>query len=160
VSEESIARRDVARAQAALTRATEKRLSAEGYLFRARVPSRIYHLILDPSLPPSPDPSVPTTVPAIVASQGPADEGWGSRTWSDPPSRPMRNMQPACSNCGLTYFTEVGCPFPHQCHRCWEQDHQTQWCPVCDKDTNHLETWPADDPWEPEYGMVPSDDEA
>jgi|SRR6266853_6475616 len=64
-----LGRQELTRAKVKVWRAEERKLATEGYMFRARIPSRIHHLVLDPSLPLSPDP--PAHVPPIIASQGP-----------------------------------------------------------------------------------------
>jgi hypothetical protein len=66
----------LARAEDGLRCTTEKKLSAEGYLFHTGVVSRISHLILDPSQPLSP--CAPTPYPRLDATQGPSDDGWGN----------------------------------------------------------------------------------
>jgi hypothetical protein len=147
------ARRLVAEGGKKLLRAEEKKTAAEGYLFRARVFTRICHLIFDPSLPPSPEPAANTAYPSIVASEGPSD-GWGHPTWTDPPSQPLRNpltrLGP-CETCGDVYHVQASCPFEFCCHNCWGTDHLTSHCPIC----------PADEEmYEEEYGLVPSDPEA
>ncbi len=81
--EEGIQWRLLARAEGALRHAREKKILCEGHLFRAHVHSCIYHLLLDPTAPPSPDPS--DSGVTLVASQGPA-------TWAYPPSTPLHEL--------------------------------------------------------------------
>jgi hypothetical protein len=82
------ARHLIAEGERKLLRAEEKKTAAEGYLFRARVFTRICHLIFDPSTPLSPKPSANMAYPSIVTSEGPSDD-WGHPTWTDPPSQPL-----------------------------------------------------------------------
>jgi hypothetical protein len=93
------------------------KLSSEGYLFHMQVSSQIHHLVMDPSLPPSPDPA--TTVLPIITSEGPSN--WGTSSWIDPPSvplhYPLHQMGP-CTNCSDMYYVELSYPFAFQCHCC------------------------------------------
>jgi hypothetical protein len=131
----------IAEGERKLLQAEEKKTAAEGYLFRARVFTRICHLIFDPSTPPSPKPSANTAYPSINASEGPSDE-WGYPTWIDPPSQPLCSpltwLGP-CETCGDVYHIQASCSFKFCCHSCWGTDHLTTHCPVCPADEEMYE---------------------
>ena len=76
--EENIQHQNVAHAEGALCHAREKKISCKGYIFCTHVHSCIHHLLLNPSTPPSPDPS--SSGITLVASQGPSNDGWGPTT--------------------------------------------------------------------------------
>jgi hypothetical protein len=92
--------------------ATDKKTAAKRHLFRAQVFTRIYHIILNLSLPLSSDLSLTPCYPTIVTSEGPPD-AWGQATWTDPPSCPLHSplaeLGP-CYHCRDLYHTYEGCP--------------------------------------------------
>ena len=142
--EERRARMDKDNAEERSRMAHQKRLRAEERLYLARVPTRIAHLILDPSVPPTPEPVKHPALPSITAAQGPADDPedrWGPpctwpapvpNNWIIPPITANHfTILGPCLSCQKEYHIANNCPFKDQCHACWHEAHTFKRCPVC-----------------------------